>query len=372
MRYFSNKRVAIIYLGRRGAGGWISFELARQLQEMFPTLVVTSRYSEQQQKWETLHAEKLVIPTFRSTLQALISLLFPVRVNHLVQMLRGFKPDVLLFPMFHPWNSLIQTRMRNIPSIVFVHDPLSHPDLAGWFYNRLEKVSIGYAERCILMSHSLVDVLRERGISPARIDVINLGPFRIEPTWNRTLEKQNVFNLLFFGRIVPYKGLEVLLQAYASLRKTHRAHLVIAGEGDLNHFQNHLKNLPDVKIYNHWIPENEIEKLFSQSDLLILPYTSASQSGVIPIAASFGLPVIATKTGGLPEQIEAGISGWLVQPGDADALAQAMKEALDYPESAHKRGKALRARYEGEFSWEQSARQVAESLEKAVQARERS
>ena len=179
----------------------------------------------------------------------------------------------------------------------------------------------------------------------------------------------NVPTLLFFGRIVLYKGLDVLLQAYADVRQTHTARLVIAGEGDLRLYQKALHTLPDVKVINHWIPEDEIEELFLKSDLLVLPYIGASQSGVIPIAAALGLPVIASCTGGIPEQIEDGKSGWLVQPASKDALAAAIVEALDNPALARQRGEALRTRYESQlFSWEQIARQVRESLKKAAQA----
>jgi glycosyltransferase involved in cell wall biosynthesis len=117
------------------------------------------------------------------------------------------------------------------------------------------------------------------------------------------------------------------------------------------------------------VPEPEIEKIFSRSTLLVLPYLSSTQSGVIPIAASLGLPVIATQTGGLSEQIEDGVSGWLVPPGNQEALANAIKEALDHPTLAQERGLALRNRYETMFSWDTIGQMLAESLKSASQAR---
>jgi glycosyltransferase involved in cell wall biosynthesis len=90
---------------------------------------------------------------------------------------------------------------------------------------------------------------------------------------------------------------------------------------------------------------------------------------VIPIAATFGLPVIATRTGGLTEQIEDGVSGWLVPPGDAQALANTITEVLSQPQAARQRGLALKDRYEKQFGWEQVSRRVVESLEKARPAR---
>lgn len=362
-------RVALIYLGRRGAGGWISLELARQFQGMFPSLAVISSYTDQRAAWESLNVERLSTRTYRNALSALASLLAPIEVARLVRKIKHFRPDALLFPMFHPWNALIARRMPNVPSVVFVHDPQPHPDLTGWVYGRLEQSSIRQAQRCIILSENLVDEMLKRGILREQIDVIPLGPFRLTPRrkWNPL--NGNIPTLLFFGRIVLYKGLDVLLQAYAEIRQTHQARLIIAGEGDLSPYQNMLRNLPDVEVINQWIPEDEIEELFLKSDLLVLPYTGASQSGVIPIAAALGLPVIATCTGGIPEQIEDGKSGWLVQPGSKGALAAAIVEALNDPALRRRRGEALQARYESQlFSWEQIARQVGESLKRAAQA----
>jgi glycosyltransferase involved in cell wall biosynthesis len=256
--------------------------------------------------------------------------------------------------------------MPGTPSVVFIHDPKPHPDLTGWVYAKLEQSSIRQAKRCIILSKNLVDEMIKRGASPEQIDVIPLGPYSNHRNPELIPLRRDIPTLLFFGRVVLYKGLDILLQAYAELRKTHQACLVIAGEGDLRPYQSMLKNLTDVKIINQWIPEDEIETLFIQSDILVLPYTSASQSGVIPIAASVGLPVIATRTGGVPEQIEDGKSGWLVQPGSKEALLTAITEALDHPDLARQRGEALRVRYESLFNWEKVAHQVAESLKKAV------
>ena len=360
-------RIALIYLGRRGAGAWISLELMKQLQDRFSTLAVISSDLERRTVWEKLVSQILVTHTFHNALTALSSLLMPTRVSALVEQIRRFKPDVLLFPMFHPWNSLIQRRLRGLPSIIFVHDPQPHPDLAGWFYGILEGLSIRRAERCMVLNNTMMDRLIQRGANPAKIDFVPIGPYRIIPSRKLVPLSKDVPTILFFGRIVPYKGLEILLQAYAGLRHHRTARLLIVGEGNLAPFESMIATLPDVEIINHWITEDEFEDIFSQGDLVVLPYTSASQSGVIPIAASFGLPVIATRTGGLPEQVEDGVSGWLVEPGNIETLTSAVTEALDNPEKARQRGKALQLRYENQMSWEGIGLQVAESLKKAVQ-----
>jgi glycosyltransferase involved in cell wall biosynthesis len=270
--------------------------------------------------------------------------------------------------MFHPWNSLIQAELKNTPSVVFVHDPLPHPDLPGKFYEILENASIRQAARCIVLSGVLKSHLVNRGIEQDHIDVVPLGPFVYTSSVQPGRDKNRIPTLLFFGRLQPYKGLNNLLNSYLEIRKDFSCRLIIAGDGDLSQYMGKLKHLEDVTLVNRWIGENEIGEIFTRSDLVVLPYSSASQSGVIPIAAAHGLPVIATKVGALSEQIEDGVSGWLIPSDDAQALTRAIREVLSNLQQARQRGEALKDRYEKLFGWGQAAKKLMDSLEIAVRA----
>lgn len=368
MKY--SMRVAILYLGRRGAGGKITFELAQELAQRHVVQAFLSIDSEHLNLWRGSSLKYTLFRTYGNVVQALFSLIFPFIQIHLSRKIRQFRPDVLLFPMFHPWNDRIQKTLKKIPSVVFIHDPRPHPDTAGRFYFQLEKESIKHAARCVVLSRNLVPILVERGISVNRIDVIPLGVFEYS---NNTSNKVStgVPTILFFGRIVPYKGLDILLQAFEQVHKDKPCQLLIVGEGNLNPYKSTIRFLADVIVINRWIDESEIVDLFLQCDLVVLPYKSASQSGVIPIAASCALPVVATNTGGLSEQIEDGISGWLVPPGDVGALASAMSEVLVQPEVAKQRGAALQERFKEHFSWEKMAFLVEKCLEKAQQTQDK-
>ena len=359
-------RIAIVYLGRRGAGGVISLQIARQLAQRHQVVAVISRALENLRSWDS-SLQRVEVETYRNAAGAFLSLVFPIQAHRIADQIRQFKPDAIFFPMFHPWNFLIQKSLRDTPSVIVVHDPRPHPDLAGRFYEKLENVSIRRASRCVVLSETLKPHLAGRGADSVRIDTIPLGPFsystRVHPEPNRPP------TILFFGRIMPYKGLETLLDAFAKLRSKMDCQLILAGEGNLAPYASLLAGLPSVNVLNRWIPEEEVGDLFARSDLVILPYTSASQSGVIPIAATFGLPVIATRAGGLVEQVEDGVSGWLVEAGDAQALSAAMLEALSLPEEARRRGQALKSRYEMQFSWEQFARRLEKSFEMAARPR---
>lgn len=137
--------------------------------------------------------------------------------------------------------------------------------------------------------------------------------------------------LLFFGLIRSYKGLKVLLKAMASLRDDPDLVLVVAGE--CYEPEREYRSLIDqlgigsrVVFTNRFIPNEEVQTYFTAADVLVLPYLSASQSGVIQIAYALGRPVIATRVGGLPEVVFPGQTGLLIPPGDVDALAMAVRE----------------------------------------------
>ncbi len=83
-----------------------------------------------------------------------------------------------------------------------------------------------------------------------------------------------------------------------------------------------------VRIVNRYVPNEEVEDYFAAADLLVLPYVTASQSGVLQIARSFDLPAVATRVGGLPDQLSDGKTGFLVPPRDSRALADAVLEVF--------------------------------------------
>jgi glycosyltransferase involved in cell wall biosynthesis len=264
--------------------------------------------------------------------------------------------------------------LSQFPSVIAVHDPLPHPGLTDRLFQVLEDWSIRQATRGLVFSQSLAPELAQRGLPLSHIDVISLGPF-IYPSWGDTslhraeVSDQKPPTLLFFGRITAYKGLGILLEAYGQVAKHRPLRLVVAGEGDLRPYQAKIQSTPGIEVINRWIAEQEIPGIFQQADMVILPYTSASQSGVIPIAAGFGLPVIATRTGGIPEQIEDGENGLLVEPNSAGQLAAAIGRLVTDPALASRLGHQLQADFELKHSWQQVTTGVRASLEKALNLR---
>jgi glycosyltransferase involved in cell wall biosynthesis len=152
--------------------------------------------------------------------------------------------------------------------------------------------------------------------------------------------------VLFFGRIEDYKGIDTLLAAWRLLteRAEHNttcARLVIAGP-----LANHMRlgELPPrTEVRDRRIGDDEGIELFRQAALLVLPYHDATQSALIAAAYRFGVPVLATSTGALPEYVVPGETGWLVPPDNAAALAAGLREALSDSACLRRMGMAGKA-----------------------------
>jgi D-inositol-3-phosphate glycosyltransferase len=133
--------------------------------------------------------------------------------------------------------------------------------------------------------------------------------------------------LLFFGYIRAYKGLQVLLDAVAALREPVR--LLVVGEfyDDEKKYREQIARLGlegRVTVESAYVPNDRVGLYFSAADAVVLPYLSATQSGIAQIAYHFSLPVIATNVGGLAEVVRDGETGFVVAPGDPAALAAAI------------------------------------------------
>jgi D-inositol-3-phosphate glycosyltransferase len=142
--------------------------------------------------------------------------------------------------------------------------------------------------------------------------------------------------ILFFGRIRPYKGIEYLLEAFRLLLADEQANyrLIVAGEPKkgseeyLHEIQQSVKRNFDQKqviLRIQFIPDEEMELYLKGADVLVLPYKEIFQSGVLFLAYSFGLPVVATDVGSFREEIVEGSTGFLCKPGDPAELAEGLE-----------------------------------------------
>jgi glycosyltransferase involved in cell wall biosynthesis len=171
--------------------------------------------------------------------------------------------------------------------------------------------------------------------------------------------------ILFFGRLVPYKGIEYLLEAYRLLLKDKGAKykLILAGEPkkgaeqyleELQSVLSENSRPDDVILKAQFVPDNEMELHFKAADVLTLPYKEIFQSGVLFLAYSFGLPVVATDVGSFHDDVIEGSTGYLCKPGDPADLARAIEKyfASDLYRNLNVRRQELREHANANHSWQ--------------------
>lgn len=142
--------------------------------------------------------------------------------------------------------------------------------------------------------------------------------------------------ILFLGRIRPYKGIEHLLAAFQPLAKRDSAYrLIIAGEPkkgseeyleEIRGIANRDFSHGEIILKFQFIPDEQMELFLKAADVLVLPYKDIFQSGILFLAYSFGLPVVATDVGSFREEIVEGETGYVCQPGDVEDLAATLEK----------------------------------------------
>jgi glycosyltransferase involved in cell wall biosynthesis len=170
---------------------------------------------------------------------------------------------------------------------------------------------------------------------------------------------------LFFGGLRPSKGVDDLVEAFASVRDEIEACLLVVGHptagfplGALRSRVIELGLGDDVVIDPHYLPLEEVGALLRTATVVALPYRTATASGALQVAYAFARPVVVTDTGGLPAAVDDGRTGLIVPRGDDRALARALVKLLSDPDLAASMGAAARRAAEDRYSW----RPIAETI----------
>lgn len=250
-----------------------------------------------------------------------------------VRELRDFSPDMLIvsywLPFFAPSLAWIASKMKQTKVVFLAHNIQSHE---YWpFMSKLRNYALGKAEHIVLLSQAcLNDIYKYCPNQIARRAVLGFHPIYNHGTPIDYTGLSEQKRILFFGLIKPYKGLDILLEAMPSvLRVIPELKLIIAGAvyGKQQTYEDQIDRLgirESVETDFRYINEDEMAGYFGKCQACILPYRSATQSGVIADSYSFGIPVIAFNVGGLAEYIQDGETGLLVSEVNKEALAKAI------------------------------------------------
>lgn len=352
------KKILITFLFKEGAGPVFTLEMARGLAQNGCEIhaLLSSKISNKKD-WENEKAFKSITfietGTRKTAIQASIAFFF----KEMYTLKRKFQNqifDYIISTFYHPWGTTVFKCFKATKKIVICHDPIHHSGV-GLLEKWLTTHYIKAASDIIVLTQSFIPIVEKRfGYNKEHIHYMPHGRMSAykQSAITPLTDYKNI-NFLFFGRIEEYKGLFILAEAYKRLTQSYsNISLTVAGSGDFSKYYSIFKELPQVKITNRYIADEEIDNYFSvPNTILILPYLDASQSGVIPIALEYGIPIIASNTGGLKEQMDNGNLGLFSTPGDADSLMKQMEYFLRHPDFYLKERKKASA-YLQRLNWD--------------------
>lgn len=275
--------------------------------------------------------------------------------------IRKYEPNLMLvkywMTFFAPGLGFVASRLKNTVKMAVLDNVIPHEK--RFFDGMLNRYFLKRYDGFIVMSdkvlHDLLSLKPEAKYLRINHPVYNhFGATLDAETAKKQLGvPENKKILLFFGIIRDYKGLNLLIEALSHLDDSY--HLLIAGEvyGSFEKYEQQIKQLnlsEKISLHNHYIGDNEVNKYFSAADVCVLPYISATQSGITSIANHFLLPLIATDVGGLKETISDGETGLMVSEVNSSAIAKVIRRY--FSENLKEKFAAKIAEHNRENSWD--------------------
>ncbi len=332
-------RVMFLYWGRRGLTRFV-IELAHAAvaSTRIDASVSVSRQNEGFTDFGELGSRLVPVDTFATNAGVLgQSWRIPLLRGLLAREVTDRRVEAVIELMPHVWSSFVLPVVKEIGVryATIVHDAETHPgDYRSFSIARLVKRSTAQADVVITLSEAVAARLVATGQVP-RKRVFTL--FHPDLDFGRSRTRSfprdgEPFRLAFLGRILPYKGLPLFLEALQLLRDEGiPVSAGVFGEGDLGDSTERLEAM-GAEVVNRWLTEAEIGDVLKRYHAIVLSHIEASQSGVAATALGAGIPVVATPVGGLIEQVQDGVTGVLATRVDAYALKQAAMRLILNPQ----------------------------------------
>ena len=250
--------------------------------------------------------------------------------------------DVIFFETLHVWNLAIMTRCHRKNTKIFqmIHDLIPHEgDKQAKAVHLMNKAVCRLADTIVLCNQKYISKVTEiYGVSPERVRSLDM--WRRFPAYSAP---HHTGHALFFGRMNPYKGVDHLKNI---IQMCPEISFDVVGRVDsqVQETADEIQSCPNVRMNSGYVSDREMTEAFLQADWVILPYNSATQSGVIIDGYRYGRPCIAFNVGAIAEQVQDGMTGWLIAPGDDKAFAEKLREILQMDREAYDR--MSRAAYE--------------------------
>jgi len=296
----------------------------------------------------------------------------PLTWWRLCRKVRADKPDLLILqwwvPYWTPPLTMISRwikRHTRIPIVYICHNVVPHEG-GGMLDRRFAITVLRQGDAFIV--HSEQDLHRLHALLPEAQVIRAHHPTYAElaeqsgkPATDRLRDELGLPAdrpiLLFFGFVRPYKGLEYLIQALPLVLAQQPVHLLVVGEfwTSPEFYERYAREYgveSAVTFVNRYVPNEELGQYFDLADVVVLPYVSATQSGVAQLAFGFGKPVVTTRVGGLHEVVHDGVNGLLVPPQDEVALADAIVRFYTGGLAGKLAQQIQQSRQQESFSWQ--------------------
>ena len=299
----------------------------------------------------------------------------PFNLMVVAHRIKKLRPDAVIIQWWHPYFApcywILAKLLKKIPLLITCHNVFPHERFPMDRF--LTRLVLKQADGYVVQSH--MDEKDLLTIKPHANYVVTPHPtynaFKIKDMSRQEARKcicigEDVPMLLFFGFVREYKGLQYLLDALPEVRnRIPDIMLWVVGDfGDDKHFymdrieKNDIQK--NIRLVEGYVPDREVEQYFAASDLVVLPYVSATQSGIVQIAYGFEKPVVVTDVGGLPDVVRHGETGYVVPSCDAHEIAQAIirfyseDKGIDWENNIRRRA--------SEFSWETMTERIEQVL----------
>lgn len=286
-----------------------------------------------------------------------------------VRFIKKGKYDVIhTDSMLGMWNLMLY-KLFGKKMVLTVHDPFPHTGEITARKKFSYKMAMKMVRHFVLLNGKQKEQFcKSYHIRPEQILINRLGVYDNISTFVRPQKSTTSHNVLFFGRISPYKGIEFLCQAMRKVKeRVPDATLTIAGGGKIYFDIAPYQKQDWVEVINRYVGMEELAGLLQNCALSVCPYTDATQSGVIMTSYSLCKPVVATNVGGLGEMVEDSKSGLLVPPKDVDALAHAIIALLNDDAKREEMADNIRNEYfVGDKSWKVIAEKYIEFYKKIL------
>ncbi|MGI9651847.1 glycosyltransferase family 4 protein [Chryseobacterium sp. RLHN22] len=287
------------------------------------------------------------------------------RINKKIEKIN---PDVIIFDSHLITYLLTAFKYRN-KSLLIVHDPFFHSGENFTADILLRKLFFSLLDYKILLNKNQEnDFIKHYNQNPHKVFTSFLSIYEYLTFYGKKDDERTEkdFNVLFFGRISPYKGIKFFLDACVEIIKLEKypnITFTVAGSGNFDFDITKYYHYSQIKILNKFIQPVELSQLILNSNVVICPYIDATQSGVIMSSFAFKKPVIVTNVGGLPEMIGNNKTGLIIEPKSTEQIKQAIFKLYENPQMLEEMSENIAKEYfYGKKSWTQSAKYFLDAI----------